>query len=59
MIAPRQIVEVIQALPPTDANMRFLISLANNAFKYGDLTEKQTMVFQSIVERKREEGVLA
>lgn len=58
MIAPRQIVEIIQALPPTDCSMRFLISLADSAFKYGDLTEKQTKALQNIVSIKQQQGVL-
>lgn len=59
MIAPKQIVEIIQALPLSDSSIRFLVSLAESAFKYGDLTQKQAEALQRIVDTKREQGVLA
>lgn len=50
------IVKVIQMMHPTDPSMRYLVSLANFAFKRGYLTECQEQVFQAIVDRLLAEG---
>lgn len=63
MIDVIRIIRVIQNIPIDSRNMRFLISLANNAYSYGALTEKQNEAFMQIIEANRdilkEKGVLA
>lgn len=63
MVNARQIVLVIQNIPAESSSMRFLVSLADSAFKYGVLTEKQEIAFNNVVENNREvlvtKGVLA
>lgn len=59
MIAPREIIHVIQSIPENHSSMRFLISLADGCFKYGALTAKQEAVFCSTVETLKSQGVLA
>ena len=58
MISARQIIEIIQGLPSNDSSMRFLISIANAAFKYGGLTPKQTDALQRLISQKQGQGVL-
>lgn len=50
MTAPRDIVETIQQLPPNHSSIRFLISIAESAFKYGGLTAKQELAYRELVE---------
>ena len=63
MIDVIRIITVIQNIPANSRNMRFLISLANNAYNYGALTEKQEYAFMQIVDANKdilkEKGVLA
>jgi len=59
MINARQIVLTIQSIPPESACMKFLVSLADSAFKYGVLTDRQEMAFMNCVDALKEKGVLA
>lgn len=63
MVEPRQVIAVIQNIPINSRDMRFLISLANNAYSYGALTEKQENAFMQVVNANREtlkeKGVIA
>lgn len=45
MVSAIEVVEIIQKIPAKDRRVRFLVSLANNAFKYGSLTEPQEHAF--------------
>ena len=58
MINARQIVFLIQQIPAESSCMRFLVSLADSAFKYGILTEKQQIAFENCVNTLKEKGVL-
>ena len=63
MVEIKQILAVIQSIPLNSRDMRFLISLANNAYSYGALTEKQESAFMQVVNANREtlkeKGVIA
>jgi hypothetical protein len=63
MVEPRQVIAVIQNIPINSRDMRFLISLANNAYSYSALTEKQENAFMQVVNANREtlkeKGVIA
>lgn len=59
MINARQIVLVIQQIPAESWCMKFLVSLATSAFKYGVLTEKQEAAFEDCINTLKEKGVLA
>lgn len=56
MIAPREIVEAIQRIPSNNSSMRFLVSLADSAFKYGTLTPKQESTFKETIAAIKEKG---
>lgn len=59
MINARQIVLLIQQIPAESSCMRFLVSLADSAFKYGTLTEKQEIAFNNCLNGLKSKGVLA
>lgn len=46
MVSAIEIVELIQHIPARERYVKFLCSLATNAFKYGSLTERQEVAFQ-------------
>lgn len=50
MISARQVVMLIQKLPADAGCMRFLVSIADAAFKYGALSENQEIVFMQIID---------
>lgn len=58
MINARQIVLVIQQIPPESGCMKFLVSLADSAFKYGVLTERQEVAFENCLDTLKNKGVL-
>lgn len=51
MTSTIEIIETIQKLPAKDRNMKFLVSLANQAFSRGYLTEKQEIAYAQVLER--------
>ena len=57
MVSAIEVVEIIQKIPAKDRRVRFLVSLANNAFKYGSLTEPQEHAFLQNPEEIKEMGV--
>lgn len=59
MVNAKDIVLIIQNIPINSPNMRFLISLANNAYNYNNLTPKQEEAFINCVNTLKEKGVLA
>lgn len=58
MVSATEIVELIQQIPARERHIKFLCSLATNAFKYGSLTERQELAFQKAKNELREAGVL-
>lgn len=54
MVKAEHVLKLIQNIPADDRSMKFLISLANNAFDYGQLTERQEAAFMKIVSSHRE-----
>lgn len=46
MVSAIEIVELIQQIPARERYVKFLCSLATNAFKYGSLTERQEVHFR-------------
>lgn len=59
MVGAREIVLVIQSIPAECTSMRFLISLADAAYKYGGLTQRQETAFLGCIGTLKEMGVLA
>ena len=54
-VKPQQIVEVIQKIKDIRIpQVKFLISLANNAYKYPKLTEKQEGAFYKCVQELKD-----
>lgn len=51
MTSTIEIIETIQKLPAKDRSMKFLVSLANQAFSRGYLTEKQEIAYAQELER--------
>ena len=51
MTSAIEIIETIQKLPAKDRNIKFLVSLANQAFSRGYLTEKQEIAYAQVLER--------
>ena len=51
MASAIEIIETIQKLPAKDRNIKFLVSLANQAFSTGYLTEKQEIAYAQVIER--------
>jgi len=58
MVSATEIVEIIQQIPSRDNNLKFLVSLANNAFKYGSLTERQEQAYSNVISQLTEKGLL-
>ena len=51
MTSTIEIIETIQKLPAKDRSMKFLVSLANQAFSRGYLTEKQEIAYAQVIEK--------
>lgn len=58
MVTATEIVELIQKIPARDRRVKFLCSLAKNAFEYGSLTDRQEQAFQKAKNELIEAGVL-
>lgn len=58
MITAFDIVHVIQQIPADNRKIKFFVSLANNWFKFGRLTEAQELAFKKAIEELREDGFL-
>ena len=57
IVSARQIVEVIQKIKDLRCSqVKFLISLADNAYKYINLTPKQEECFYKCVKELKEQG---
>lgn len=59
MVSAREIVLVIQSIPAESSSVRFLISLADSAYKYGALSPKQEIAYVNCINALKEQGVLA
>ena len=58
MVTVQDIIKVIQKIDITNNKMKFLISLANGWYRFGQLTEKQESAFYRAVEELQEGGDL-
>lgn len=57
MTSPIEIVKVLQQIPPMSTKIRFFVSLADYAFRYGGLTKNQELAYNKAVEELHKEGV--
>lgn len=58
MISAIKVVQVIQQLPLDSKALRFLVSLADSAYKYGMLTERQEQAFLNALQELKKRGEL-
>ena len=58
MVSAVDIIEIIKKIPSDNKKNKFLISLANNWYKFGRLTEKQILAFENAVQELKDGGLL-